>query len=224
MSASPLLDVDIHRSSPTRPYAQSRTPVASESLAQTGEYSIFGLTRSVDSAIVRERQVGFTLILFGVATIIALLYSVERYFYSRLVGEPLSLAKLLPAELVFTYAWALLTPLVMLMAKRFPVRGGEQRARNWLVQLAGMIGFITVHVGLCALAAAALEPTITLRAVPSVFGQYLLSWTVLDAIVFCALVTVHHAVVYYRVSKDRALRACSSSRTSSSTRFTRSRR
>ncbi|HEV8233844.1 MAG TPA: histidine kinase [Gemmatimonadaceae bacterium] len=207
MSASPLTDVDILRSTPTRPYAQSRTPVASESLAQTGEYSIFGLTRSVDSAIVRERQVGFTLILFGVATIIAILYSVERYFYSRLVGEPLSLSKLLPAELVFTYVWALLTPVVMLMAKRFPVRGGEQRARNWLVQLAGMIGFIMTHVGLCALAAAALEPTIPLRAVPTVFGQYLLSWTVLDAIVFCALVTVHHAVVYYRVSKDRALRA-----------------
>jgi two-component sensor histidine kinase len=207
MSASPLSDVDILRSTPTRPYAQSRTPVASESLAQTGEYSIFGLTRSVDSAIVRERQVGFTLILFGVATIIAILYSVERYFYSRLVGEPLSLSKLLPAELVFTYVWALLTPVVMFMAKRFPVRGGEQRARNWLVQLAGMIGFIMTHVALCALAAAALEPTITLRAVPTVFGQYLLSWTVLDAIVFCALVTVHHAVVYYRVSKDRALRA-----------------
>ena len=114
MSASPLSDVDILRSPPAaRSHAQSRTPVASESLAQTGEYSIFGLTRAVDSAIVRERQVGFTLILFGVATIIALLYSVERYFYSRLVGEPLSLSKLVPAELVFTYAWALLTPVVM---------------------------------------------------------------------------------------------------------------
>jgi two-component system LytT family sensor kinase len=207
MSASPLSDVDILRSPPTRSLAQSRTPVASESLAQTGEYSIFGLTRAVDSAIVRERQVGFTLILFGIATIIALLYSIERYFYSRLVGEPLSLSKLVPAELVFTYAWALLTPVVMFMAKRFPVRGGEQRARNWVVQIAGMIGFIMTHVAMCALAAAALEPTITLRAVPTVFGQYLLSWTVLDAIVFCALVTVHHAVVYYRVSKDRALRA-----------------
>jgi len=123
MSASPLSDVDILRSPPAaRSHAQSRTPVPSESLAQTGEYSIFGLTRAVDSAIVRERQVGFTLILFGVATIIALLYSVERYFYSRLVGEPLSLSKLVPAELVFTYAWALLTPVVMVMAKRFPVR------------------------------------------------------------------------------------------------------
>ena len=36
---------------------------------------------------------GFTLVLFGVATIIALLYSVERYFYSRLVGDPVSLTR-----------------------------------------------------------------------------------------------------------------------------------
>src|SRR5690349_1832379 len=207
MSASSLPVSETEFLATLKNRSASRLTPPTEALAQTGEYSIFGLTRAVDSAIVRERQVGFTLILFGVATIIALLYSVERYFYSRLVGEPLSLSKLVPAELVFTYAWALLTPVVMVMAKRFPVRGGEQRARNWFIQIGGMIGFIMTHVALCAIAAAALEPTVTLRTVPTVFGQYLLSWTVLDAIVFCALVTVHHAVVYYRVSKDRALRA-----------------
>ena len=42
----------------------------------------------------RERRIGFTLILFGVATLIAILYSVERYVYSRFVGEALSLRNL----------------------------------------------------------------------------------------------------------------------------------
>jgi two-component system LytT family sensor kinase len=210
MSASQQLiqDVDILRTPPARPHALSRTPIAPESLAQTGEYTIFGLMRGVDSAVVRERQVSFTLILFGVATIIAALYTVERYFYSRFLGEPLSLTQLVPRVLIFTYAWALLTPLVMFTAKRFPVWvGGRQRALNWLAQTAAMLSFIGAHVGLVAIGTTAVDPAVTFQSVPEVFAQYLMSWTVLDAVVFCALVTMHQAVVYYRMSKDRALRA-----------------
>ena len=99
------------------------TPPAADALAQTGEYSIFGLTRAEDQTVIRERQIGFTLLLFGVATVIALLYSVERYFYSRLVGDPVSLTQLVPAELIFTYAWALLTPLVMYRRQALPGLG-----------------------------------------------------------------------------------------------------
>jgi two-component system, LytTR family, sensor kinase len=201
----PLSDVDIaipYR----RPGALSRTPVLPDALAQTGEYSIFGLTRAVDQSVVRERQVGFTLVLFGVATIIAVLYSIERYFYSRLVGDPVALRQLVPAELIFTYAWALLTPLVMLVARRFPV-WGRQRLRNWIAQLAAMVGFVVVHVTLFALATAAFDARVTAASLPLLFGRYLLSWTVLNSIVFCTLIAVHNAVVYYRVSKDRAIRA-----------------
>jgi sensor histidine kinase YesM len=183
-----------------------RTPALPDALAHTGEYSILGLTRGANQAVVRERQRGFTLVLFGVATVIALLYSIERYFYSRLVGYPISLAQLVPGELVFTYAWALLTPLVMFAAKRFPV-WGRQRALNWAVQLAAMIGFVLVHVGLFSITMAALDDGVTLSSLPQFFGQSLLSLTVLDALVFCVIVIIHHAVVYYRVSKDRALRA-----------------
>jgi two-component system LytT family sensor kinase len=201
---NPLPDVDISILQ-RRPGIAARTPVPE--FAQTGEYSIFGLTRAVDQSVVRERQVGFTLVLFGVATIIAVLYSIERYFYSRLVGEPVALTQLIPAELLFTYAWALLTPLVMFVAKRFPV-WGNRRLRNWLVQLAAMVTFVLVHVTLFALATAALDSRLpAATSFPQLFGRYLLSWTVLDAIVFCTLIAVHNAVVYYRVSKDRAIRA-----------------
>ena len=208
MSASPAPETDFLstlRSRPT-PITLSRVPGQPDGLAQTGEYSIFGLTPSVDQTVLRERQLGFTLLLFGVATVIALLYSVERYFYSRLVGDPLSLTKLVPAELIFTYSLALLTPLVMFSARRFPV-WGHPIARNWAVQIAAMVTFVLVHVAVFSCAMVALDPSVTLDALPKLFGQSLLSWTVLDALVFCVIVVVHHAVVYYRVSKDRALRA-----------------
>jgi two-component system LytT family sensor kinase len=183
----------------------SRTPAQPETYAQTGEYSILGLTRTADQAVVRERQVGFTLVLFGVATIIAVLYSIERYFYSRLVGDPVSLTQLVPAELLFTYAWALLTPVVMFGAKRFPV-WGHHPTRNWAVQLGAMVAFVMAHVGMFSTSMAVLDGA-ALSQLPKFFGQSLLSWTVLDALVFCVIVIIHHAVVYYRVSKDRALRA-----------------
>ena len=184
----------------------SRLSVAPDGIAQTGEYTIFGLPRT-EHAVVRERKVGFTLVLFGVATVIAVLYSAERYFYSRLVHDPIRLSQLVPGELIFTYIWALLTPLVMWAARRYPVWAGRRRVRNWSIQLVAMVSFVVLHVALFSLVARLFDPAASAVSPARAFGQYLLSWTVLDAIVFCLLVAVHHAVIYYRVSKDRALRA-----------------
>jgi len=198
---TPLLN-----STRTREASRGRPSGPVESIAQTGEYSIYGIARAADNPALRERRINFVLILFGVATIIALLYSLEQYSYNRLVGAPVSLARLLPVELTFTYAWALLTPLVMMVARRFPL-WGHRRATNWFMQLAAMVAFVVLHVSMFSLADAALDPVVTVRSLPALFSQYLLSWTVLDGIVFCTLVAIHNALVYYRVSKDRALRA-----------------
>ncbi len=181
-------------------------PRSVDAFAQTSEYSIYGLTRDVDRAVIRERRVGFAAVLFIAATVIAVLYSLERYLYSRWVGEPVSLRRLLPAELIFTYAWALLAPLIMRLAQRFPLRGRELN-RNLAVHLAAMIASVLVHVTLFSLVTVLLAPGIDFASLPAVLGRSMLSWTVFDAIVYCALVTVNHAVIYYRVSKDRALRA-----------------
>ena len=207
MSASPAPDFDLVHTVKARPtpIGPGRPTSSTVGLAQTGEYSILGLTGTADQTVIRERQLGFTLILFAIATIIALLYSIERYFYSRLVGYPVSLTALVPAELIFTYAWALLTPFVMYSAKRFPV-WGRASLRNWSVQVGAMVAFVFVHIGLFSTATVVFDPATTLSSLPKLFGQSLLSWTVLDSLVFSAIVIVHHAVVYYRVSKDRALR------------------
>jgi two-component sensor histidine kinase len=206
MSASPLPIPESDFLASLKNRSLSRMTPPTEALAQTGEYSILGLTRTEDQSVIRERQRGFTLALFGIATIIALLYSVERYFYSRLVGDPVSLTRLAPAELIFTYAWALLTPLVMYAAKRYPV-WGRQPAKNWVFQLGAMLVFIVAHNAIFSIALASLDSTIGVANLPKLFGQSLLAWTVLDALVFCVIVVIHHAVVYYRVSKDRAIRA-----------------
>src|SRR5262249_35181166 len=96
-----------------------------DGLARTGEYSIFGSGPPGEKAAFRERRVSFALIIFAIATVVAVLYSLERYFYRKLLGQPVSLGQLVPSELVFTYIWALLTPLVLWMGRRFPVWGAH---------------------------------------------------------------------------------------------------
>jgi len=204
MNARPARSREASPAPSLRPGINASRPV--EALAHTSEYSIYGLTREVDQALIRERRMGFAAVLFIAATAIAVLYSVERYLYSRWVGEPVSLRSLLPAELVFTYTWALLAPLVMRLAQRFPLRGREVN-RNLAVHMPAMLAFVIVHATLFSLVTVLLAPGMNLQGLPQVLGRSLLSWTVVDAIVYCALVTVNHAVIYYRVSKDRALRA-----------------
>jgi len=183
-----------------------------DALAKTGEYSIFGLTRAGEPPVSRERRASFALVIFGIATVIAVLYSLERYFYRRLLGQEVSLGQLVPAELVFTYLWALLTPLVMWMGRRFPVWGAHHgeaprtRVANWIAQLVAVVSFVILHVALFTGLSLLLGGG---PAIPAsrLFSGYLASWFTLDSIVYCTLLAVYHALVYYRVSQDRALRA-----------------
>jgi len=194
------------------PPPSSLTPPSPEALAQTGEYSIFGLTRAGEPALLRERRVNFALIIFAIATVVAVLYSLERYFYRQLLGQQVSLGQLVPAELVFTYIWALLTPLVMWMGRRFPVWGAHHgrdvrsALRNWAAQLVAVVSFVVVHVALFTAASLLLAGGSPIPA-SRLFTGYLASWFTLDSIVYCTLLAVYHALVYYRVSQDRALRA-----------------
>src|SRR3954471_16786618 len=135
------------------PAGQANIALA-DGLAKTGEYSIFGLTRAGEPPVSRERRASFALIIFAIATVVAVLYSLERYFYRRLLGQEVSLGQLVPAELIFTYLWALLTPLVMWMGRRFPVWGAHHgevaldRIRNWIAQLVAVVSFVFLHVAL----------------------------------------------------------------------------
>jgi len=68
------------------PLAGQSNVALSDGLAKTGEYSIFGLTRAGEPPVSRERRASFALIIFAIATVVAVLYSLERYFYRRLLG------------------------------------------------------------------------------------------------------------------------------------------
>jgi len=198
---------------PVPPPASLSAASLADGLAKTGEYSIFGLTRPGEPPVSPERRASFAIIIFAIATVVAVLYSLERYFYRRLLGQEVSLGQLVPAELVFTYLWALLTPLVMWMGRRFPVWGthhgndGRTTLRNWIAQLVAVVSFVMLHVALFTAASLLLAGGTPAIPLSRLFTGYLASWFTLDSIVYCTLLAVYHALVYYRVSQDRALRA-----------------
>ena len=137
--ATPLVpDAEILPTS-RNPRLLSRATPHAEAFAQTGEYSILGLTRAADQAVVRERQVGFTLVAVRHRDDHRAAVFHRALFLQSPGRRPgRRWRRLVPAELIFTYAWALLTPLVMFSAKRFPV-WGRQRRRHWLIQLGAML-------------------------------------------------------------------------------------
>lgn len=73
-------------------------------------------------------------LIFGGWTLVSLFFSVQAYFNYLYVGRPLGFFYILGSWLVCLYAWALLTPLVIGLGKRFPIERGKIR-RNLVIQL-----------------------------------------------------------------------------------------
>lgn len=79
---------------------------------------------------------------FGVWTLIASLAVLDRWASARVLAAPPITWRGVAPELSEWYLWALLTPAILWLGKRFPVGGGR---RNLLVHVAALIGISAVH-------------------------------------------------------------------------------
>src|SRR5919198_963693 len=88
-------------------------------------------------------------------------------------------------------------------------RAGETvtALRNWVAQFVAVVTFVVVHVALFTGASLLLAGSPGALPATRLFTGSLASWFTLDSIVYCTLLASYHALVYYRVSQDRALRA-----------------
>jgi two-component system LytT family sensor kinase len=146
----------------------------------------------------------------GVATGLGFFSGFQAYYYTSTYGEKeVPFALLLALNLSYWYSWALLTPAIGWLARRFPLERGAF-ARSVPVHLAGVVGATGVHVLL------AVTSTYVIRAV---WGD-LVRWDWLtelrkmfflnfdwEMMTYWAIVGLCHALRYQRESRDRALRA-----------------
>jgi hypothetical protein len=154
---------------------------------------------------VRRQRLAWGLLLLSTA--LGLLTFTDRYLSRVAGGRSADLLRVLFEEMSGAWAAALLVPLMVMLARRFPVRG-----RDWLKHIGLHVGF-AFAVGAAHTALAALLRTV-LVAVPGFSDQsYLpdLQRVLLSLpnqlIVYALVIAITHQIDRYRAARNRELEA-----------------
>ncbi|HJU88091.1 MAG TPA: histidine kinase [Gemmatimonadaceae bacterium] len=152
-------------------------------------------------------------------TVLAIVFAMHNYLTFEADGRPVRFSHALWWSVAEWYTWAVLTPVVIWLTRRWRV-AGEHWARNAVVLLLAAPAVASLQVGVEHFAdrlawMASGSPGISVRywlsdgsSVAPMELSYLLPRKIGFSFVTCiALYIVVHAVDYYRLFKDRELRA-----------------
>jgi two-component system LytT family sensor kinase len=152
--------------------------------------------------------------IFGVATLLGLFSTFQATQWLRILypNEHTSLWLLFGVNLGYWYAWALLAPLVLLVARRFPLERGVW-LRSLPVHLVAVVVITVVHIGLFEWLRITLSHLVwmpTMKQSVTWWGR--VSDTFLrnfdyEMMAYWTIVGAHHAVTYYHQAQERALKA-----------------
>jgi two-component system, LytTR family, sensor kinase len=133
------------------------------------------------------------LAVWGGWTALALFFAVSSSLTYRSTGRPANWALSLERSLSEWWLWALLTPLVVWLARRFPVREGVAGRNAALHVLSGLV----IATGKTAADRA------VFALVTGFWMYFLWSTLALQLVIYGAIVTAAHGVEYYRRSRER---------------------
>ncbi len=146
-------------------------------------------------------------IIFGCWTLYALFFTSQRYIRDAYLGRPITWRLTLGEWLSEAYAWALLTPFLLILAKRFSFERGR-RWHSFLIHLSASVLFTLIELLLYILVAPPFAGSQVWKkdfgstfiyAFTGDFHQNLLTyWTLL-----CIILSIN----YYRKFRERELRA-----------------
>jgi two-component system LytT family sensor kinase len=146
-------------------------------------------------------------IIFLVATILALVSTAFAFQFTKAIGRPPSLGTLAILNFAYWYLWAVVTPAIVFLSQHFRFeRGGLLRAMA--VHLPSVAVFSFGHIAAMQgvywwLATASGRPFVWWIEVQRAALQHL-DW---EMMTYWAIAGLSHAVLYYRESRDRAVRA-----------------
>jgi len=156
-----------------------------------------------------QKHTASPLMIVGIATLLGAFSTFQAYQFVRLFFEkPQQLASLIVLNFTFWYGWALLTPAVLWVARRFPLERDTWK-RSAVVHFCSVIAFTFVHV-------AVKEWVYVTVPYSGYLGQ--LTWSqrvqrnfIMDfdweMMTYVAIIAFSHAAAYFRQAQDRALRA-----------------
>jgi two-component system LytT family sensor kinase len=144
---------------------------------------------------------------FGAWTVAGLLFASQWYLTSTVVGPPVSWAYVLTWVVADCYIWAALSPLVLLMGRRFPIESGTWRSAVPL-HLGAAAGLSLVHSLAYALATCW---TPSAQLPPMTFGHLLFNLTtkkcLTNVVTYSVVLGLGHLFEYHRQFRERELRA-----------------
>lgn len=146
-------------------------------------------------------------VIFAGWTLLALFFSVQAYLNYAYVGRPSPFGRIFLAWISCAYLWALLTPLVINLAQRFPVeRGAIWRALPIHLFAASVISTLQIAVYTFvwqALLGNAQQPFSPLRS----FQNWFVGEFHMNLLLYSAVAALTQAYVYYRRYRERERRA-----------------
>jgi LytS/YehU family sensor histidine kinase len=116
------------------------------------------------------------------------------------------LSETLTAWLICAYIWLALTPLVLYLARRFPLERGRWLG-NSLTHLASSAVFAALQLGVYVLIASWVGLEIGKLPFLEAFRNQFISEFHFDVLTYWAIIGLSHAADYYRKARERELRA-----------------
>ena len=126
-------------------------------------------------------------------TSLALFFAVSASLTYLSTGRPASWTLSIQRSLVEWWLWALLTPLVVWLARRFPL----DRRRVW------RHGSIHLAAGFVVATAKVVADRVALAWVTGFWMYWLVSNLALQFAIYCAIVAAAHTLMYYERSRER---------------------
>jgi two-component system, LytTR family, sensor kinase len=146
-------------------------------------------------------------LLFGLWTLVGLLFATQWYITSTIVGPPVTWAYALTWVMADWYAWGVLAPLVFELGRRYPVDQRTWRA-TFPIHLAAGVGFALVHPVLFALATCwTPSAQISHMGFPALVSALVAKKVLTNLVTYAAILGVGHVFDYYRRFRERELRA-----------------
>jgi two-component system, LytTR family, sensor kinase len=139
-------------------------------------------------------------IAFGLATLIALTFVALSSATALSDGRPLNLPNLFLIHFTRIYTWAILSPLIFLFVRRYPIDVRRFRWRSLLIHIPALIVFCSIHQAIYAVITWMIDPTIATRF-NSIFAYYqtnFFGWLYLGFLMYSLIIIAMHAFLFYR--------------------------
>ncbi len=158
-----------------------------------------------DGASKRQRLVKWGLIALG-WTLFGLFFASEVIIIRAYEGRPMKLGETLAAWMICACVWLSLTPLLLYLARRFPL---ERRRwlKSTLVHLAASVAFSLLQLGAYVLVALLVGLYSGQQPFFASFRNLFIASFHFDLLTYWAIIGLSQALDYYRKYRERELRA-----------------